>query len=149
MSAPPVRISIPFLEHRPIIHERPVPVTGTGFVERPFNEHDNLVVTDNAPAVKEKMDDGDDIHIVDVRTVEDFGGKLGHITEAINIPLEEMTERLSELDDNLEKMIALVCTTDRRSAKAATILSSHGFADVHVVKGGMTDWNAQAYPIET
>ena len=99
--------------------------------------------------LKGQMDNGDDIQIVDVRTVEDFDGKLGHISAAINIPLEELSARLSELDDNLEKTIALVCTTDRRSAKAATILSSHGFADIHVVKGGMTDWNAQSYPIET
>jgi uncharacterized membrane protein YdjX (TVP38/TMEM64 family) len=99
--------------------------------------------------LKAMMDAGDDIHIVDVRTVEDFDGKLGHITEAINLPLEEIAERLSELDDNLEKTIALVCTTDRRSATASSMLTRHGFADVHIVKGGMTDWNAQAYPTET
>ena len=99
--------------------------------------------------LKAMMDAGDDIHIVDVRTIEDFGGKLGHIKEAINIPLEEVADRLSELDDNLEKTITLVCTTDRRSATVASILTRHGFADVHIVKGGMTDWNAQAYPTVT
>lgn len=97
--------------------------------------------------LKAKLDAGDDIHIVDVRTIEDFDGKLGHITAAINLPLEEIAERLSELDDNLEKTIALVCTTDRRSVKAAQIFTTHGFADVHVVKGGMTDWNAKGYPL--
>jgi uncharacterized membrane protein YdjX (TVP38/TMEM64 family) len=98
--------------------------------------------------LKAMMDAGDDIHIVDVRTIEDFDGKLGHITEALNLPLEEIAGRLSELDEDLEKTVALVCTTDRRSVKAAQMLTSHGFADVHVVKGGMTDWNANGYPVE-
>ncbi|MCK5361016.1 MAG: VTT domain-containing protein [Gammaproteobacteria bacterium] len=94
------------------------------------------------------IDSGDDLHIVDVRTAEDFVGKMGSISQAINLPLEEFEQRLPELDEDLEKTIALVCTTDRRSEKAAKILTSHGFADVHVVKGGMTDWNANGYPVE-
>lgn len=101
----------------------------------------------SASDLKTMLDNSDDVHVVDVRTAEDYAGKLGNIKQAINMPLEEMSERLSELDDNLEKTIALVCTTDRRSEKAAQMLTSHGFADVHVVKGGMTDWNANGYPL--
>ncbi len=97
--------------------------------------------------LKARLDAGDDISIVDVRTAKDFAGKLGHIRQAINLPLEDMPDSLSELDLDLEKTIALICTTDRRSAKAAQILTSHGFADVHVVIGGMKDWNANGYPL--
>ncbi len=97
--------------------------------------------------LKARLDAGDDISIVDVRTAKDFAGKLGHIRQAINLPLEEMPDSLSELDVDLEKTIALICTTDRRSAKAAQILTTHGFADVHVVIGGMKDWNANGYPL--
>ncbi len=97
--------------------------------------------------LKARLDAGDDISIVDVRTAKDFAGKLGHIRQAINLPLEDMPDSLSELDLDLEKTIALICTTDRRSAKAAQILTTHGFADVHVVIGGMKDWNANGYPL--
>lgn len=38
-----------------------------------------------------------------------------------------------------------ICRTDRRSGQAAQILTKNGFADVHVVKQGMTDWNAKGY----
>lgn len=97
--------------------------------------------------LKARLDAGDDVSIVDVRTAEDFAGKLGHIKQAINLPLEEIAGRLPELDADLEKTIALVCTTDRRSEKAAQILTTHGFADVHVVKGGMKNWIANGYPL--
>ena len=98
--------------------------------------------------LRNRIDSGDDLHVIDVRSVEDFNGKSGHISQAINIPLEELSKRLPELSENLEKTITLVCTTDRRSAKAARILARHGFADVHVVRGGMTDWQAHDYPLE-
>ncbi|MFW2440322.1 MAG: VTT domain-containing protein [Arenicellales bacterium] len=53
--------------------------------------------------LKRMLDAGDDVHVVDVRTAEDFTGEKGYIAQAINIPLEEMRERLSELDEDLEK----------------------------------------------
>lgn len=98
--------------------------------------------------LRNRIDSGDDLHVIDVRSAEDFSGNSGHIAQAINIPLEELANRLPELSENLEKTITLVCTTDRRSEKAARILARHGFADVHVVRGGMTDWQAHDYPLQ-
>lgn len=34
--------------------------------------------------------------------------------------------------------IAIVCRTDRRSAKGAALLADKGFVELHVVRGGMT-----------
>ena len=97
--------------------------------------------------MKNRLDAGNDINIIDVRTAADFTGKLGHVEQAVNLPLEEIGKRLSELGDDLTRPIAIVCTTDRRSVKAEQILTGHGFTDVHVVKGGMTDWNTNGYPV--
>lgn len=97
--------------------------------------------------LKEKMA-GNDILLIDVRGTEDFIGEQGHVKDALNIPLEDLPSRLNELSDYMEKPIALICRTDRRSAKAAQILARNGYADVHVVKQGMTDWNLNNYPIE-
>lgn len=47
-----------------------------------------------------------------------------------------------------ELPIMIVCRTDRRSVQAAQLLARQGFADVHVAKGGMTDWNAHGYQIQ-
>ncbi|HBE92441.1 MAG TPA: sulfurtransferase [Gammaproteobacteria bacterium] len=101
----------------------------------------------SATDMKNRLDAGNDINIIDVRTAADFTGKLGHVEQAVNLPLEEIGKRLSELGDDLTRPIAIVCTTDRRSVKAEQILTGYGFTDVHVVKGGMTDWNTNGYPV--
>lgn len=97
-------------------------------------------------ALKQQLDSAADLLLLDVRTAADFVGEKGHIGTAVNIPLEELPSRKDELADYLERPIALICTTDRRSSKAAGLLAGQGFADVHVVKGGMTDWNKSGYP---
>jgi uncharacterized membrane protein YdjX (TVP38/TMEM64 family)/rhodanese-related sulfurtransferase len=81
--------------------------------------------------------------LLDVRTDKDFH-EAGHIEQAMNIPVEQLEQQLSKLDDHLDKSISIICTTDRRSAKAANLLLKHGYKDVHVVQGGMTDWNKQS-----
>ena len=90
--------------------------------------------------LKRRLDD-DETLLVDVRTEKDY--QAGHIEQAMNIPLERLEQEISKLDSHVEKSVSIICTTDRRSAKAANLLLKHGFQDVRVVKGGMTDWRAQ------
>ena len=85
--------------------------------------------------------------MLDVRTSEDFIGEQGHISVAVNIPVEELQQRMAELGDHLEQPVAIVCRTDKRSAKAALLLTEEGFADVHVVHGGMTKWIEAGLPV--
>ena len=96
--------------------------------------------------VKQKLDTGEDVLLLDVRSAEDYVGEQGHVKGSLLIPLEELNTRLSEIESFQEKTVMTICRTDRRSAKAAQILTKYGFADVHVVKQGMTDWNAKGYP---
>jgi uncharacterized membrane protein YdjX (TVP38/TMEM64 family) len=88
-----------------------------------------------------------DALVLDVRTAEDFVGEQGHIDSAVNIAVEELQDRLDELTDYIERPIAIVCRTDKRSAKAALLLTEQGFHDVHVVRGGMTQWIKAGFPV--
>ncbi len=97
------------------------------------------------PELKNKLDAGEDVLVLDVRTLEDYVGEQGHIAGSMLLPLEELEQRIHELDNYLEKPVVVICRTDRKSAKAAQILAQKGFADVHVAKMGMTDWNKQGY----
>lgn len=86
--------------------------------------------------------------ILDVRTPTDFVGEQGHITAAVNLPLEELDARLAELGDDPERPMFIICRTDRRSSKAAALLARRGFAKAQVVRGGMTAWLANGWPVE-
>jgi len=98
--------------------------------------------------LKQRLDAGEHMLVLDVRTAEDFADEQGHIAVAINIPVEELAGRLAEISDYQERPVIIVCRTDRESVQAAQILAENGFADVHVARMGMTAWNEQGYEVE-
>jgi uncharacterized membrane protein YdjX (TVP38/TMEM64 family) len=98
--------------------------------------------------LKQRMDNGENVFILDVRNPEEFSGEQGHIAGAVNIPLDALPQRLDEVSHESERAVILICRTDRRSSQAAQLLARSGFADVHVAKGGMTDWHSNGFPIE-
>jgi len=102
----------------------------------------------NITNLKQRMDEGEDILLLDVRTTEDYDGEQGHIAGSTLLPLEELEQRIDEINDYTEKTVVTICRTDRKSAKAAQLLAEKGFADVHVAKMGMTDWIKNDYPVD-
>ena len=102
--------------------------------------------TIDIPELKRRIDNNGTL-VLDVRTAEDFVGEQGYIDSAVNIAVEELPDRMDELTDYIERPIAIVCRTDKRSAKAALLLTEQGFHDVHVVRGGMTKWIEAGLPI--
>jgi rhodanese-related sulfurtransferase len=89
-----------------------------------------------------------DIAVLDVRSPEEFAGPLGHLAAAINVPVEDLPGRLNEVNALKGRPVIVVCRTDKRSARAAAILSRDGFCDVHVLRGGMEAWNRNGLPVE-
>ena len=75
--------------------------------------------------------------IVDVRSPEEY--KADHITEAQNIPLEKLRERLSELP--VDREIWLVCGVGQRAYYATRLLLQNGF-NVRNLPGGMQTYHA-------
>ena len=98
--------------------------------------------------LKRKLDAREDLLVLDVRGTQDFSGEQGHIAKARNIPLEELPQRLTELDGYQTRLIAIMCRTDKRSTVAAQMLSGKGFYDILVTRGGMTAWNQSGFPVE-
>lgn len=86
--------------------------------------------------------------VLDVRTPADFNGEQGHIAGAFNLPLEELTSRLAELQADHGQRIAIVCRTDKKSAAAVALLAEHGFTGAHAVRGGMTAWRERGWATE-
>ncbi|TVP87887.1 MAG: sulfurtransferase [Thioalkalivibrio sp.] len=78
--------------------------------------------------------------VLDVRSPQEFTGELGHLEGALNLPLDQLADRLHELPT--DRPLVLVCHTDRRSRAAAKLLHARGFHDLRIVRRGMTAWRA-------
>src|SRR5258708_40297188 len=86
------------------------------------------------------------VQILDVREPEEFTGPLGHIRDAILIPLGELAKRAAELAH--DRPIVAVCRAGGRSAQATIILQQNGFENVANLTGGMLRWRAEGHPVE-
>ena len=66
--------------------------------------------------------------IVDVRTEAEFIG--GNVQGSINIPLNEVPERLEEFK-GMSKPLVVCCLSGGRSGQAEAFLKQNGLEDVH------------------
>lgn len=85
------------------------------------------------------------MQILDVRRLREY--ELGHIPDAVNIPLACLPERLHELSKDFT--IAVVCASGYRSAIAQSVLERAGHTGVVNVVGGTESWEAAGYLLET
>lgn len=83
--------------------------------------------------------------IVDVREPSAFAA--GHLREAKNIPLKELSNRLGDLEKFKSKSVIAVCQTGAQSAKAAAQLRKAGFSQAVSLEGGISAWQAQGMPM--
>ena len=74
--------------------------------------------------------------LVDVRTPQEFGAS--HIEGAVNIPVQELGNRLDELG-NPEGQVVVYCRSGNRSQQATIILENAGFEHVYDL-GSYRNW---------
>jgi len=84
-----------------------------------------------------------DLVVLDVRTVAEYDE--GHISGALNIPVQELEERLGELDSSVEYLV--YCRTGNRSSVAVQVLMAGGFDRVYHMNNGITAWVGAGYPV--
>lgn len=73
----------------------------------------------------------DDVILLDVRTILEYSSS--HIDKFINIPLDDLRERINELDN--KKKVYVICQSGIRSYLACRILLQNGF-DCYNFSGG-------------
>lgn len=89
--------------------------------------------------------DKSQVTLVDVRTPDEYA--LGTIPGAINIPLDNLRERLADIPEN--KPVYLFCGVGLRGYLASNMLKSKGYPDVRNLIGGLTTYNAATATIKT
>ena len=81
--------------------------------------------------------------IVDVRPNTEFA--TGHLPNARNIPVEDISKRMGELPAG--KPVIVVCGSGNRAGKAASALRTAGRQEVFCLEGGVAGWQQAGLPL--
>jgi len=98
--------------------------------------------------LKDRLDKGEDILVLDVRDDTDYAGDGGHIPGAKNIPLPEVQSRIGELESWRQRPLAVACRTNKKSGKVVDMLRNRGFTRVLLVEDGMMGWAQHGFLTE-
>jgi rhodanese-related sulfurtransferase len=86
---------------------------------------------------------GSDMVLLDVREAWEI--ELAPVpSPLVHIPMGQIADRIAELDPTKETMV--ICRSGGRSMEVARFLSSHGFASVSNVTGGILKWSRDIDP---
>ena len=109
-----------------------------------FHERDDM----EAVSHEELMDRTRDglVTVLDVRPKDEF--MMEHLPGAINIPLEELETRLSEIDDAQEVIAYCRGPYCVLSYEAVSALRKKGFK-AHRMEDGLPEWRAAGLPVES
>jgi adenylyltransferase/sulfurtransferase len=89
-----------------------------------------------APRLKERLDKGDPLFILDVREPNEY--QINRIPGSTLIPLGELPQRYQELPKDVE--IITQCKAGVRSQKALDFLRTVGFTRMKNLRGGILEW---------
>lgn len=97
----------------------------------------------SATELKQKLDAGEDIQIVDVREANEVA--IASIPNSIHIPLAQVMTRMTEIDPSKETVVH--CKSGVRSANAIAALKRSGFTgNLSNLRGGITAWSNEVDP---
>ena len=91
-----------------------------------------LSVTD----LEEKLAAGENLVLIDVREPHELAH--GQLASSQHMPLDELPDRLSELDKTQDTVF--ICRSGGRSQAAAEMAESEGFTSTYNLVGGMNAW---------
>ena len=90
-----------------------------------------------AAEAKARLDSGDDLILLDVRTQEEYDA--GHIGGALLLPNETILDTQPDALPDLNAEILIYCRSGNRCAQAANLLVAMGYTNVYDF-GGIIDW---------
>ncbi len=85
--------------------------------------------------------------VIDVRDYDDYSQT--HVHGAVNIPLDELPDRKSELPEDRDTPILTVCQRGNISLPGVLFLASLGYQNVRSITGGTSAWQEMGYATES
>ena len=115
------------------------PINMLGFVAAGLlrGDHQQLTVEELANALPQAQ-------LLDVRTTTEFAS--GHIPGAVNLPVDELRDRLSEVVK--DRPVVTYCQVGQRGYLAQRILAQKGF-EVRNLAGGFKTYSLMEQPVES
>lgn len=102
--------------------------------------------TITADALESRLGTDEAPLVLDVRTEREYAA--GHIPGAVNIPHDELPERLDELPADRDTEIVVHCQSGKRAAIAERVLAQAGYGEVRDLDGHWAGWSAEGLPTE-
>lgn len=99
----------------------------------------------DVPTLRDWLGGGGEVAFLDLREEGQHGA--GHPLLAINAPYSRLELDIVRLVPRRSCRIALIDDGDAVAEKAARRLAGLGYADVHVLEGGVDAWSAAGYPL--
>ena len=90
---------------------------------------------------KKLINDGEVTLILDVINEDEFAE--GHLKNAIQIPVKELKENLSDIEKFKDELVLVYCRSGKRSAEAVDILKENGFKNLVHMKDGISKWDGE------
>lgn len=104
--------------------------------ELPETTYEHVVTNEQ---LQQLLESRSDVVVLDVRETAEYA--FGHIPGARSLPLGQLEDGLSELDQDAE--IYVICRTGTRSDLACRKLVDAGFEHVKNVMPGMSEWTGE------
>lgn len=120
-------------------------VASGGMLIWPMLRRGALGIPDVSPAQAVTLINREHALVLDVRNDAEFA--TGHITNARNIPLDQLQSRLGELAKFRDKAIVVNCQGGVRSAKACAVLKTNNFSRINNLQGGISAWIDAKLPV--
>lgn len=124
------------------MHEKPgkCPACGMELVSEESVTFKNIDFAQLCQRIKENRD----LVLLDVRSKEEFtntlerGDSFGRFKNAVNVNIQELNDRISELEKFKDKEVIVYCSHSHRSPRASYFLTTHGFKHVKNLQGGVS-----------
>ena len=97
------------------------------------------------PADVTRLMNQDDAQVLDIRSESDF--EKGHIINALNMPVDQLPDKLDKLKPYKDKGIILCCANGSIAPKEARKLMNEGYDKVYALKGGILAWQNASLPL--
>jgi membrane protein DedA with SNARE-associated domain len=121
---------------------------GYKFLHRQLLLRELRIARITAEELKQMMDNGHELLVVDLRGALDHEADPYTIRGALRMTAEELEQRHHEIPRNQDVILFCACPNEATAAKMALMLRSKGITRVRPLAGGIDAWREKDFPLE-